>query len=323
MNLIDSLKFVKSCYAKTDLVPNLTHFVIRQGRITSFNGEVAASCPIALDFDTAPHAGHFYQCVDACKEAVSLTLEKDKLRIKSGGFKALVKCLDYSEVPTIIPMGTEFSLGVDILPTVEKLIRIIEDDNPKPWANGMLMHGKSCYATNGRVLAEAFLGKLLPTLNIPKKALLELVRNGEEPEKLIISHDMIFFMLPGDKWIASKTLLTDWPFDTIKNILSAKPNYKELPAGFWEAIDSLYKFADKSGKVFFLGDVISTHAQMNEDGASFDCPGVLDRGIYDCRQLVAAKPMIDKADFEQYPSAPALFFGGNIRGAIIGMVTRE
>ena len=54
--MIRDLRFVKGAVARKDLVPGMTHFVIEQGTIRSYNGSLALCSQINLDLECKPNA---------------------------------------------------------------------------------------------------------------------------------------------------------------------------------------------------------------------------------------------------------------------------
>src|SRR5688572_29993203 len=88
--MLDTLKFVYAAVCRNDLQPTLTHFRIKDGAITAYNGLLSIRAPLAVGLDCAPLAGQFMKAVKACEETVSLHVEDGKLCVRSGDFKTFV-----------------------------------------------------------------------------------------------------------------------------------------------------------------------------------------------------------------------------------------
>jgi hypothetical protein len=99
--------------------------------------------------------------------------------------------------------------------------------------------------------------------------------------------------------------------------LSADANPKELPAGIFNALETIRHFADKEGRVFIGDGSIRTHEQKDL-GACVDIPEINFEGLYQIDMIRLLDGVAQSADFSTYPR-PCLFYGDRLRGAIIGM----
>lgn len=317
MKLFDSLKFVKNGYARTDLIPELTHYTIKNKRVTAFNGMIAFSSPINLDLDLAPAAIHFHKCIEACKDVISITVVKDKIKIKSGSFTSTVKCIPTDKIPTIIPRGVRYELPRGFVESIEKLLPIIETTNDRVYATGLTFRDQSAIVTNNVIFIEKWIGIDLPAITIPRRAIQEICRYGKEIQYILVSEDMIFFFYEDERWIASKLLVVELP--NFSAVLDQTSNPKPFPDGFWPALDLLEKFADEIGKVTIkTGEIITGDESTNNDEASVSIPDLVmeDNCLFNVRQLLKLKGLVDTIDL-QYGRA-CLFYGEKLRGAIVG-----
>ena len=211
--MLSSLKFVQGSLSRKDLVPELSHFRIKDGFIKGFNGHIGLCSPIDLELDVTPNGSQFVKAIQTCKETIALHVTpKGKLSIKSGKFKALIDCLKNEDFPEILPEGEFIKLDGKLLESLRKLEPFIADDAAKAWARGILFKGESAYATNNVILVETWLGYRFPIeVNIPNSAIQELIRIGEEPTSLQITANKITFHFEGDKWLTTQTYSTEWP----------------------------------------------------------------------------------------------------------------
>src|ERR1700748_928221 len=110
MNLLDSLKFVKGAVSRKDQLAALTHFGIKDGRITAYNGLIALSSPIALSLDCQPKAAPFIKAIEICESmeatpALSIT-KGGKLTVAAGkGFRVHIECVEENVHLTHEPEG--------------------------------------------------------------------------------------------------------------------------------------------------------------------------------------------------------------------------
>ena len=314
--MLDSLKFVQGAVAKKDFVPELTHFRIQGGRIRGYNGMLGLSCPIALNLDVSPKAAPFIKAIQTCKDTIQLHVTPTgRLSIKSGKFKALIECTTETSIE-IEPSGAIIERSNGFLKVLKTLFPLIAEDASRPWARGILFRNSSAFATNNVILAEAWLGYNFPVeINIPKAAIAELLRIGEEPEKMQVSEANVTFHFSGNRWLRTQAYTTEWP--DLTKILNRESNQVKIQNELWEAVENLTPFTDELGRIFLSNDTIST----GEDDSASATVDLLNNGLIGCfhfEQLRLLSKVAKTADFTSYP-APCLFQGDNIRGAIVGM----
>jgi DNA polymerase III sliding clamp (beta) subunit (PCNA family) len=315
--MLRELKFVQGAVAKKDLLPAMTHFAIEGGHVRSYNGTLALSSPIPFDIDCKPKAGPLVQAIANCDETVTLSMTPaGKLRIQSGKFRAFVDCID-GETPHVMPEGVEVQFdGEQLLTAFKALAPFVGNDASRPWTNGILLRGQSAFATNNLCLVEYWIGSETPfTANIPMVAVKEIIRINEAPTHGQLTENSITFHFTDGRWIRSQLYSTEWP--DLSKVLDRPSNPIELDQRIFEGLDVIKPFADKMGRVFFDGEAVKTHLEEGV-GATFELPGFAVTGVYQIEMLKLLKDVVQKVDFSLYPD-PCMFFGGRIRGAIVGM----
>jgi len=314
--MLDALKFVQGAVAKKDFVQALTHFHISGGFIKGYNGSLALCSPIDLDLEATPKADPFIKAIATCKDTVQLNMTPaGRLSIKSGSFRAFVDCTDEA-YPDVQPEGEVLELDGALLKALEKLNPFIAEDASRQWARGILFRGRSAFATNNVTLVEYWLGYDFPVeVNIPKPAVQELIRIGEEPTKVQVCENSVTFHYASGRWLRTQTYSTRWP--DMAKILDRDSTQQPFPEGFFEALADLLPFADDLERVYFLNTRMAT-TPVEGLGASVDLVGLPEQGIYNIRQLQLLEAVAETIDLSQYP-APCLFYGDRVRGAIVGM----
>lgn len=318
--MIEALRFVKGAVATKDFVPELTHFRIGQGMVRGYNGEISLCSPINLTFDVMPKALPFIKAIESCDEAAKLHVtDSGRLAIESGKFRAYVECLPPEQYPDVYPEGERVAIEFDLVGVLKKLNPFIAEDASRPWARGILLNQQSAYATNNIIVIEHWLPVAVPTpVNIPKDAVREIIRIGENPTAIQVSETSISFHYENGSWLRSQLYDLSWP--DVRKILPIPENY-ELTMVPPELEDNLAKLAPMVGEqkaIVFDGAYMSTSKEPGV-GAMLampdDCPPC---GVYNVKQLQLAASVMTHVDWTPYPR-PAVFFGPNIRGAIIGM----
>ena len=315
--MLKELKFVQGAVAKRDFLPALTHFRIENNTVRSFNGTLALSSPIKLDIDCTPKAEPFVKAIQNCKETVSMAMTPTgRLSIKSGSFKAFIECVDHA-TPHVQPEGEEFDIdGEALLKALKTISPFIGDDASRPWSNGVLLKGQSAFATNNVSLIEYWVGSTFPIVcNIPKVAVREMLRINEAPVCAQLNDKSISFHYTDGRWIRASLLEIGWP--DLARILDVQCNAKPITDTLYEALEVIKPFVDKLERVYITDNVITT-TLVDGEGASYEVPEFHYEGVYQLRILNLLKGVAKTIDFSSYPK-PCIFYGDNLRGAIIGM----
>lgn len=318
--MLDALRFVQGAVARKDFVPELKHFIIKDGYVRAFNGVLALSSPIDLDLACAPVAQRMIKAIQGCSDVVALALtDTGRLRVQSGPFKVFVPCVDVDQYPDIKPTGEMVTVpGVQLYEAVQALSPFVGDDASRPWTNGILFHGMSAFATNNVCLAQHWLGVPMPrTINVPMAAITEVLRVGQPPNAMQVDDNSVTFHYPDGRWIRSSLYETSWP--EVEQILAAPCDPQPIPEGFFDALEAIKPFLEQDGLVYLGEDNIRT-MDTELDGTIYEVPGLQVRGVYLHRMLKLLGEVATHADFTLYP-APVMFRGGNLRGAIIGRGT--
>lgn len=314
--MLNTLKFIQGAIARKDHVPALVHFRIADGHIRGFNGTLALGSPIALDINVSPKATQLVKAIQTCEETIQIHLTPaGRLAIKSGRFKAFVDCTQES-FPEIVPEGSFVELASPILPVLKILAPFIADDASRPWARGILFRGQTAFATNNIVLVEHWLEQPFPVeVNIPRAAILEILRIGVEPERLQMAENSVTFHYPGGRWLRTQVYATSWP--DLARIFDRPSSPVAIGDELWSAVEELTPFADELGRLHFSPGKVAT-SLVDGDGAVIELEGGPEAGCFSCGQLSLLSGLIKLIDFSAYP-APCLFFGDKLRGAIVGI----
>lgn len=317
--MISTLKFVQGAVSKKDLVPALSHFRIKDCRITGFNGKLSLSAPIALDVDCCPKADAFVRAVQACTETAQLHITPTgKLSIRSGKFRAHVDTLPSDIYPEVEPEGIHVPVNGDLLPALKTLYSFTAEDASRPWAAGILFGGQSAFATNNVIIAECWLGYYFPyRVNIPRAAIKEMIRINEEPISIQLTVNSATFFYEGDRWLRTQLNSSEWP--DVSAVFARMPQAPfletEVPEGFWEAMTTLTPFVDDLSRVYLLPGSIAT---APEEGTAVEIAGLPDVGLYNHKMLSLLGGVADFIDFREFPG-PVPWFSETLRGMIMPM----
>jgi DNA polymerase III sliding clamp (beta) subunit (PCNA family) len=316
--MLKELKFVQGAVAKKDFEPTLTHFHIKNNSIKGTNGSLTLCAPVPLDIEVKPKAIPFVKAIQACKsEVMQLSVTPTgRLSIKAGKFKALIECTD-QPFPDIEPEGDWVSLeGIPILPALKTLLTYTGEDASRKWSQGVLLRGNKAFATNNIILMEYDLGVTFPVeLNVPKKAIAELIRIGAEPLGMKVTATSVTFMYGQNHWVRTQLYDLGWP--DLENLLSRETEYTTLQDEWFDSIETLAPFVDDFQRIIMSEGMVSTR-QADEAGASVEIEGFNGSGVYNYKYFMSLRGVISHIDFSSYPM-PCLMKGDKIRGVLMGM----
>lgn len=318
MDLLQKLKFVSGAVSNSAVVTEMNHFAIENGHIRATNGIISMGCPVDFPVACAPNAPILRKALEQCDEVLSMSMAAgERLRIKSGKFRAFVPCADLSTLPHPKPTGMPVEYNGELLrDAFEKLQPFVSKDSLRPWATGVLLRGHSAFATNNACLAECWVGVEAPVpVNIPLLAIKEVLRIKDAPTRVMMDDYSITFMYDDGRWIKSQLLETEWP--NVYSILDKPSNPSPIPPGLFDAVRAVSGFTSETRSVRFIDGCVCSGGATTE-GASYEVEALPAEGVYRSDHLLLLEDVATTADFSRYPEA-VLFFGGNIRGAMVGM----
>ena len=323
--MLEQLKFCQGAVSKKNLLPVLNHYMLCEGRLTAYNGEIALSTEIAIKTTCFPKADKFYKAIQQCQPGtiVDLSLtDGDNLRVRNGKFRAIVPCLKDEQGIDIEPEGDRHPLdGEALYKALETIEPFIGNDASRPWSNGILFRDQCVVATTNAILIQQWVKQsILPEVNLPRQTIREILRIKKIPTAVMSSKHSVTFLYENGSWLKSHLLATTWP--NLDDILKSDGNETlyELPNDFFDGLRSIEPFVDQTfKKVYFRDNAISTH-QVDEEGAFYEFESPFPYGgVYNIEMLLKLDGVVETIDFGAYPNK-ALFYGpDNIRGYIVGM----
>lgn len=319
--MIDDLKFVRGAVAKKDIIPGMTHFRVHQGTIKAHNGIITICSPIELGIDCQPKAVDFIKAIELCEGATAMALTAaGRLSVRSGKFKAFINCVDET-FPDVEPEGEVHVLPEGGLMTALKVLEtMIAEDASRLWARGILFRGQFAHATNNVVICQYWLGYEFPfDLVIPHLAVNELIRIGIEPTSVQFTENSVTFHYPGGRWFRTQTNPTTWP-DIARVLDKEGIQALDLPPNFFKDVELLRPFADDLNHLYFVNGAMATHIDEGLGARVEHDPDFVHifptEAVYNLNMMRMLSSVATSFDFNQ---SPALFFGENLRGAIMPM----
>lgn len=322
VGLLDALRFV-TCATRPDGLPYQAHAVLHSGNVYAFDGGVVACHAIDSDLKAAPHLANLITALSKSNGTISITVtDGGKLSIKSGKLRALVNCLDLSEVPTYPePDPICANITDDLKNAIKTVAECCNDSDADVTRAGVFIKSNSVMAMDGRMLMECWHGIDLPELLIPKASALAICKPDKPFKNLGFSHNGMTIYYEDGSYI--RTCLFDAQYPNTEKLFDREFNPWPLPSGFWDGLDSIVPFVDKDLQgVYFTKQSMQTHLD-GKSGASYDIEGLPEFKAYNPKYLKLAKPHCDKVDFGKDERANLIFFGKNVRGIIAPIFVKK
>lgn len=317
--ILESLKFVQSAVARKEIVEGLSHFCIKDKRVTSHNGVITLSAPIAIDLDCNPKAESMLKAINGCKDTVVLKMTSaGRLSVKSGAFTANIDCVEYFDPET--PDGEYLSIDGDAyIKAFESVLPFVGTDayEGRSFTTGVLLHESSMYATNNVVISQYWMGQKLPhDITIPSIAIKEVCKIKQKLIGLQLTDKSVTFHFENDCWLKTVLLDANWP--NLDNILNTPAQLKPIDDTIFDAIEVVRPFCDKKlAKIIIEKGIVRTHIDTLE-GASYQ---IIDHSIsatFQPDMLYLLKGVATHIDMTDH-TKPCSWQGGNVRGVIIGI----
>lgn len=315
--MLKSLKFVQGAVKKNVISPEMEHYRIADGRIVGYNGHMALSAPLPLDIKANPKADLFFKAVQNCTDAASIDMTAaGRLAVRSGAFKAFIPCLD-DLVHTMNPVGETYEVPEKFVAALRRVEPFVSEDASRPWSMGVYFEGQLMMATNNVTLVQVWAGKEMPKVNIPRFAVQEIIRIGEQPEALQSDGRSLTVHYADGRWLTTSVYDTEWPMGIVAKVFAAEHEATPVAHGLFAAVEKLAPFIDgKSAPLYFLDGRVATSLH-EDDGASIDVEGLVGGPCFNLKQMQSVGEVAKTVDWSLYPG-PCIFYGENLRGIILG-----
>lgn len=319
-SLIEALKFISVAQKKAG--PTGVQFCqVRQNWAIASDGIVTAAFPIREDLEACPHTLQLTAALSKVGEDLSITqLNENALAVSSGDFRALVPCVGFDEVP--VPEADSPCADIDnrVKEALASVAGLATDGANSATYAAVLLQAGSAVATNGAALLEAWHGiDLPPGLLLPKSAVMAIVKSKLDLVRFGFSHSSATFFFENGAFI--KTQLYGERYPNYQAVLHCDNlNPWPVPEDFFRAIEAIEAFSPE-GNVYFQDGAIFSMLRK-DDATTYKIEGLPDGMGFQIKNLNLVKKAFEKVHFEKQENK-AYFFGGNVRGAIMGLDLKQ
>lgn len=314
--LQQALNFVKVAqHDKQNDLALRTHCRLAAGYVVAFDGVLALGYPIDEELNLCPQTFRLIDALKRCKQALSITqMENNSLVIKSGGFRAVIPCLNPAALPYAGPDQQVGVLDNTIREGFALLNPIVTGAGPTTVEASLLLQNNSMVATDRQVMLEFWHGISLPDgLAVPKQAINAICKIDLDLVGIGVSDRTITFHYDGGAWLRTQLYAEQWP-DISKILNAGDPSKAQpVPPAMFEAIDAVSSFST-DGAIHTLEGQISSHTTPDA-GASYELDGITPGLCFGFKHLSAVKHVATSIDLVGQ-NGITYFYGERTRGAI-------
>jgi DNA polymerase III sliding clamp (beta) subunit (PCNA family) len=261
--MYNKLKRVHAAASKKGILSIYSMVCIRDGMAIASDGVITLAVPVPEleGHNVVIKADKFIKALQTASDNMHITTTDHNLIIKDGKFRAQIalsqELFPHVEIAqNVIPC----SGIIDALRAVQPFIG---SDASHRWATGCLLRDGYAFATNNSVLCRYKMDSVVTEMNIPAKAVAELVKCGEEPIAATREDNSATFMYADGSWLHTTLLAAEWPpvdhfFDGLA--------YQYLDPRTKTEVDKVSVFANETlPRISFGPDGISSeHAAVSD-----------------------------------------------------------
>lgn len=310
---VEALNFV-SVATKKQGAPFETHTKLAAKWAKAFNGVVAAAHIMEEELYACPHHQTLLDAMARCGDTFSITqMDRDRLAVKSGKFRAVVPCIDPELIGEIEPDMAIAPID-DRFKTAIGAVGILASESGQSVVDAsLLIRSGSVVGTNRLVLFECWHGIDLPVMSLPKAGVVALTKQSKPLLGFGVSSSNATFHYEG-AWIRSQFYSDTWP--NVDSVFNKPHNAWPIPEGFFTALKAVSEFST-DGDVYFHDGVLRSH-DSEAIGAAYEVRGLPRGPIFNAKRLAMIEPYAKQIDFMTNGEKILTFFGDNIRGVVCG-----
>lgn len=315
--MLDTLRLVRGAVATKDLVPLMTHFMFKDGRVQATNGRITIDAALEASElnNCAVPAEKFFKAVEICEGEPTIRRDNFFVYITRKKFKAKLPCLDHEVKLLQRPDNTKSDGKLPIEP-FRKLLPFVSKDASRPWSIGILLKDGYGYATNNVIVTRAPIEYTGQQINLPSYCVEEILALRDLTCDVQFANNGLYLMPEGTTtWIHTRSLDLNWP--DIERFFTDGEIPEFDGAAVLRDIVKVRGFVpdDEHPVIVLDGGVVTTldgNSSATIEGHNF--PGK-SLWMYDPLRMVLEQAT--RLDLAQYPK-PCPWSGNGLEGAVVG-----
>ena len=275
------------------------HCMLYAHYATAFNGLIAAGMRIEEDLQCCPHTVKLIAALENCGEGYNIGhVAQDRLMVASGDFTASIPLIDGSVLQWAMPDPKQIVVDDTLKAAMFAVVGVVNDKAERVHESAVLMQSRTCAATDGIVILEAWHGwDLPPNILLPKACVVALNKARKQLIGIGFGDTTVTFWFEDQSWIRTQRYLAEWPKSTLLKTMLY--NFRELPPSLFIAAHKLAPFSE-DGNLYCWQNKARSHpfSQANAftGQLSADVEGVTESRIYKLATLFAIQSFATQID---------------------------
>lgn len=320
--LLEALEFVAVGTNDNEEYQNYVSLIGNMAIAT--NGQVSAGHPIAEELTLCPRLDRLKFALQKCGKSLVISETPGyQLSVKGDKLRALVPCIQSSELPHVAPDMPLVELGDRLKEAFRVCGTLASEAGKRVIEASLLLEANTCTGTDGYRIMQYWHGiDLPPAMVIPKVFAAGIVKQSKPITGFGFSwgHDgkvsSVTIWFEGGAWIKTQCYQDSWP--DIGHLLNVNSFPVEVPKELFEGIEAVSNFNDENFVTFGDGKVMSHDSDAV--GAVYEVAGLQAGKKFNGKLMKPLAPFVKTIDLTTFEDR-AFFFGGEpsnpIRGIII------
>lgn len=209
----EAISKVKGAVSAKDVIPYMTHYLVKDHMIHASNGRVTAAAPFPDDRTYLVPAKPFEKTLERMpSDDIKIVLDENQnLKVSCGRYRAKLNTLKQA-VDFPGPEGTEVECPGGFLDRLKAVRHFLSENATQPFALCVLLTGDAMFATNNIGIAGAFdVGLPEMYCMIPCWAVDFVIGRDSNPSAVLWTESSISFKWADGSWMRSQLFCEKFP----------------------------------------------------------------------------------------------------------------
>ena len=307
--MINNVSLV-SGFAHKDKSNIFSNVLIKDGIMTAQNDLTGISVDVESDIDFCCNAVKLNQSLKNCnKDNYSLSINKNKLQIKSGRFSSNIELTPIDHYPLINHGGDNIEIQSDILSRLNSIAQFTDPNDVRPALRGVAICEGFVKATNGHVAIKKTITEIdIDEVIIPTKSIQSMMKANTVINFISVDSNRVFFNFENG-FLFTRTI--DGKMPDIDRILTDIKIPTDISL-ISDAVKSVASMIDQTEAIIFNNAITTRSGDVSIDGFDFE------DSAFKSDYLMKIIDVADRIDLSQYPGT-CPFDGDDIVGAVAPM----
>lgn len=316
------LAWLNDALATKDIGAGMTYYRVQGGDIRATNGRITASHPWPYGGEFLVAGAEFEAVLKRMKNAPTLSVVENGIKIKDGRFSGTIKTLPVDEwsYPGVDDAAWQ-PIPASLLGLLKALRPFISETSSQAWATCVALDGGWCLATNNIAIAGGKCEGLNADANLllPPWILDFVLSRAEGLEEWTWSESFVAFRWASGAWARSQLIVGQFPE---KAATMVKASASEVPTQivtdeFRDALKRVGELADDTVSIYANRIVAKFGKALVEDGIECEVPPGAECSMFGAKFLLPVMKEADTWSPGSWPK-PTVWRGKIISGYCVG-----